>query len=198
MARYKSRIPQRWPFRHKFKNGTERVYWFKAIPATSYARPILEAAHVQESIDRDGVADTQNCTEAVCAQRNPDAFDHPVEGTVDFTYSRAAVVTKVYKEPRRLSRNSTKIVSGECVVYEHSHGDIAKLNDTRRGQQKLLQMLKENGPLQQTFRPLRIQSKRTWASPPGGKRTGSRTRHSLRGSKARAAFATAAFELPTK
>jgi len=193
MPRYKNAAHQRWPFRHKLKNGTVKVYWLKVIPAWNTAHPILEAKHVQESIRRHGVADTQNCAEACMVQDNADKFDHPVEGTIDFTYRRVAVVSKLYKEPRIL-RGSKRTVSGECVVYEHKHSDIAKLNDSPRGQKKLLAMLKANGPLQQTFRALTVRPSRTWPLPKPGRRTLARTR--FKRGKARAAFAIAALETP--
>jgi hypothetical protein len=194
MARTKRAAHQRWAFRYRLRNGKERVYWLKAIPAWKPAHPILEEGHVAEAIRRDGFGDSQNCPEAVCGQRNEKAFDHPVEGTIDFTYTRAAVVSKIYKEPRRLDRKTKRLVAGECVVYAHDHADIAKLNDTPKGQQKLLEMLKASGPIRQTFRPPPAVSKRKPRSPAKGRRTGTRTRY--RRGKARAAFAAAALATP--
>src|SRR5262245_3221638 len=193
MPRYKTNAIQRWPFRFKMRNGKEHVYWMKAIPAWSTARPWLKAEHVLESIKRQGAADTQNCVEAVCAQRNPQAFDHEVEGTVDFTYRRVAVVSKIYKEPRKLPGRK-KYVTGECVVYEHDHSDIAHLNDSKNGQKKLLKRLQKKGPIQQHFRPLRVSTRRNEPVPKTGRRTGTHTRY--RRGKARAAFAAAAFAIP--
>ena len=197
MPRYKGpKIQQRWPFRHKLKNGKVLTFWMKAIPAKRHAHPELDAKHVRESIRREGVGDTQNCTEACMVQDNAKEFDHPVEGTVDFGYRRVAVVSQLYKEPRRLNRNTKRIVWGECVIYEHRHANIAKLNDSPKGQQKLLEMLEANGPMRQTFSPLPVLAKRTWQAPKTGKRTGSRTR--FKRGKARASFAGQAFAVPSR
>ena len=193
MARYRAAY-QRWPFHHRLKNGKTRTYWMKVILGWTHAYPILRAEHVMEAIRRKGVGDTQNCAEAVCAQRNPEAYVHPIEGTIDFTYSRAAVVSKIYREPRRLASDRKLYVQGECVVYAHDHADIARLNDSPRGQKKLLLMLRKNGPLQQHFRPIKLGT-RTWAVPPSGRKTGTRTR--FKRGKAREAFAIAALETPT-
>ena len=52
---------------------------------------------------------------------------------MDFNYTRLFVVSKLDEIG----------LPEECYVYEHNAGDIAKLNDSEDGQEKLLQMIAE-------------------------------------------------------
>lgn len=107
----------------------------KVIPATRAVHLVLTADHVRRSIKLKGVGNTQTCSMAVCAKSQAKNFPHPVEGYIDWQYSRAYVVSKV---SRRTGLPS------ECVVYRHGD-DIAKLNDTTGGQQTLLKELEAYG-----------------------------------------------------
>jgi hypothetical protein len=102
------------------------------------------------------------------------AFPHPVEGHVDFQYARAFVVTKLDKYG----------LPSECRAYEHYRGDIAKLNDARGGQKKLLNKLINDGPIDIRLMPYR---KRSAIGRPGSGRrtTGARSRIPATGAKLR-------------
>ena len=121
---------------------------------------------------------------AICAKQQAHAFSHPVEGYIDWQYSRAYVVSKLNKDG----------VPSECVVYKH-HDSIAKLNDTKGGQVKLLAALERDGDRLITLYPIppRDQEAHKYNNP--GKKTGkidgSRSRRTSlgHGAKARIAFA---------
>lgn len=109
--------------------------WAKVKRAKRSVALTLTAEDVRRSIKQGGVGNTQTCSMAVCAKRQSEVFPHPVEGYIDWQYSRAYVVSKVSKTTR---------MPTECVVYNHQD-DIAKLNDSRGGQQKLLDELVSRG-----------------------------------------------------
>lgn len=100
---------------------------------------------------------------AVCAGDHAADFPHPVEGYIDWQYSRAYVVSK-------LDKNGMPI---ECYVYGHKD-DIAKVNDTKGGQQRLLRELEERGDRVIRLYPIQRGSHST--KPRGeGRRTGARS-----------------------
>lgn len=139
---------------------------------------ILKADDVRESIRLKGIGNTQTCSMAVCAKRQADAFPHPVEGYIDWQYSRAFVVSKVGAESN---------MPTECVVYHHVDS-IAKLNDTKGGQQKLLKELEKNGDRVIRLYPIKLRKPRPGR--PSGQRTGTHSsRPAAVGAKLR--FATA-------
>lgn len=116
----------------------------KVRMATKPVTLVLEAHHVQKAIDLGGVGNTACCAMAVCATMHADKFPHFVEGHIDWSYSRAYVVSKLDK-----FNHPT-----ECVCYEHTD-EIAKLNDTLAGQRKLLAMIERDGPITVTLKPYR-------------------------------------------
>lgn len=122
----------------KVKYGTKRVLL------------TLEAHHVERSIELRGVGDLTKCSMAVCGHAHAKSFSHAVakSGWLDWTYSRLFVA----------SRDSKKTgLPIECYAYEHDD-EIALLNDSKEGQQKLLAMIRKNGPIQIVLRPYRVRS----------------------------------------
>ena len=172
--------------RHRFyykitdTNGKERLLSSAAtvrIPKKE-ALLTLTAADVANSIERDGVGNTQTCSMAVCANRQAEAFSHDTEGFIDWTYSRAYVVSKVNRSG----------LPSECYVYSHNDS-IARMNDSPGGQRKLLAELTKNGS-----RSIRLIPERgVGAHGPfpliPSVRTGERAKRSAKGAKARFAFA---------
>lgn len=109
--------------------------WAKVINATKPVSLRLVADDVQRSMKMGGVGNTQTCSMALCAMRQPEAFlPHVPEGYIDWQYSMAYVVTK-------LDSNGLPC---ECVAYRHQD-DVAKVNDSEMGQKKLLADLVING-----------------------------------------------------
>jgi hypothetical protein len=108
--------------------------WAKVINATSPVELKLKAEDVQRSMQMDGIGNTQTCSMAICANRQADSFKHPVEGYIDWQYSRAYVVTKLNKDG----------LPCECVCYGH-WDDVARVNDSKGGQKQLLADLVVNG-----------------------------------------------------
>jgi hypothetical protein len=181
------------PVRHKFlyrwedSNGKHHVIeaWAR-VRHPSRAVPVtVKAAHVERSIKRDGVGDTANCSMAICAVDHADAFPHAVEGHIDWTYTRAFVVSKVGRDG----------LPKECYVYDHND-EIARMNDSKGGQLKLLKLLQEGGPRTITLTPKRMRSKvgrsGTARGRPGTRDVAAR----LRGGKLRYAVARVASEQP--
>jgi hypothetical protein len=166
----------------RFRVGTKDdpkiiTCWAKVKPAKTDVYLPLKAAHVQRSIGLRGVGNSQTCTMAVCASQEKENFPHPVEGYIDWFYHRAYVVSK-------LDKNGLPI---ECYAYAHSD-QIAQLNDTKGGQQKLLSQLLAEGDRVIHLRPI-PKDKRAGHRPPSGRRDGSRTRVQSRGAKLRFAVA---------
>jgi hypothetical protein len=159
----KKRKSPRHIFRFKIANDDTKCIESKAIvrQAKKAVQLVLKAEDVRRSMELGGVGNTMTCSMAVCAKRQEDAFPHPVEGYIDWQYRTAYVVTKL---------NPDTHLPSECVVYEHSD-EIAKLNDSKGGQRKLLEKLEQNGDRVIRLRPQRKPK-------PGresGKRTGERT-----------------------
>jgi hypothetical protein len=177
---------QRKPTRHTFVFKLGEGEDQKTITAKAQLRRgrkvvelVLTAADVRRSIKLQGVGNTQTCSMAVCAKRHADRFPHAVEGYIDWTYSRAYVVSKVSAE--------TKLPT-VCVVYAHND-DIAKLNDSKDGQKALLADLEANGDRVIRLFPIKARTGQPKGRPEG-KRNGTRTRViSSKGAAARFAFA---------
>ena len=135
MAKKRRTRQMRHAFRFKIEpSGKILTFWAKVIEAKRDVFLPLRSEHIRESMKLDGVGNTQTCSMAVCAQREKECFPHSVEGFIDWYYRRAFVVS-------RLDKNGLPSV---CYVYEHSDG-IGKLNDTKGGQQKLLEQLQAAG-----------------------------------------------------
>ena len=109
---------------------------------------MLTADHVRKSMKAHGAGSTSACAMAICTYNHADSFGHNVEGHIDFNYSRAFVVTKLDKQG----------LPSKCKVYEHNARNIARLNDTPGGQQKLLEMIQKDGPITVTLKPHRVRS----------------------------------------
>jgi hypothetical protein len=142
----------RHPFLYRLENGdgTSKVRkaWATVKYATKDVQLVLTAAHLRRSIKAQGAGTTSHCAVAICAYNHSDAFPHNVEGHIDFNYSRAFVVSKGDKHG----------LPSNCVVYEHDARDIAKLNDTPGGQQKLLERIERDGPITVTLKAHRQRS----------------------------------------
>jgi hypothetical protein len=172
----------RHAFRFKIQtnDGETQVMtaWAKVVHATKKVKLTLTAEHVRRSMKLHGVGNTQTCSMAVCAKEQAEQFPHPVHGYIDWQYSRAYVVTKVSKAHG---------MPTACVVYTHTD-DIAKLNDSKNGQVKLLKQLEANGERVVRLRP--IQRRFTDPVRPKGRRTGERTsRPAAHGARLRFAVA---------
>ena len=160
--------------------------WAKVIRAKSPVTLDLTADHVKRSIKLKGVGNTQTCSMAVCSIAQADRFPHPVAGYIDWQYSRAFVVTKIGKDG----------LPSECVEYTHSDS-IAKQNDTKGGQKKLLAQLIEKGDRHIRLLPTADQSTypshkaRKHDGRPKGANDGTRTKRAYtpRGGKLRFAIA---------
>lgn len=125
-------------------NFSEVVIWARVVDGKKTVRLNLRAEDVEKSIRCKGAGSTQKCSMAVCAKRQRDIFPHPVEGMIDWQYRTAFVVSKIGKDGW----------PSECVRYVHDD-EIARLNDSAAGQQKLLERLKEKGDRVITLRPPR-------------------------------------------
>lgn len=180
MAKRARKGNNRHAFRFKLSNGKIITTWSKVIRAKTDVYLPLKADHVLESMKLRGVGNTQTCSMAVCAAKQSHCFPHPVEGTIDWFYSRAYIVS-------RLDKNG---MPAECYEYAHSDS-IAQLNDSRQGQQKLLQQLQRGGDRIVHLRPIKRYDTHIHRSPPTGRRDGSRTKVQPRGAKLRFAVAQA-------
>lgn len=126
----------------------KRKAWATVKYTTKPVDMILTAAHIRKSMRAEGAGNTSSCAVAICTYNHEDAFGHSVEGHIDFQYSRAFVVSKTDKYG----------LPSECYVYEHNARNIAKLNDTPGGQQKLLDRIEKDGPITITLKPHRVRS----------------------------------------
>lgn len=157
--------------------------WAKVLRAQYPVLLDLTANHVRKSIKLKGVGNTQTCSMAVCSIDQKDRFPHPVMGYIDWQYSRAFVVTKIGRDG----------LPAECVEYTHAD-EIAKLNDTKGGQKKLLADLELNGDRKIRLSPTSDQTKNPSYRKnkgPKGESDGSRKPriHIARGGKLRFAVA---------
>lgn len=176
-------LPYKHPFRFRLLDGRSVTFWAKVKPAKEPVALTLKAEHVQESMKVGGQGSTNSCTMAICAKRQANEFPHPVDGFIDWTYSRAHVVTKT-------RANGAPV---ECVVYEH-RDDIAYLNDIKGGQKKLLSDLRKNGDKTITLNPMRKHESRSRGvrtKTGTGKKKNPSTRVNLKGANLRYAVATA-------
>lgn len=167
-------------FRIRGANGKtqEIISWAKVIFGTKRIQLDLKADDVRRSIQLRGVGNTQNCSMAVCALRQAEIFPHPVEGFIDWQYSRAYVVSKV--------KNGLPI---ECVAYRHNDS-IALLNDTAGGQKKLLSELVANGDRKIYLTPQQDSKGRKHPRPPFNSDGSRKSKvHAMRGGKLRFAVA---------
>jgi len=163
-------------------NGKIATIWAHVIPAKSDVYLPLRADHVRKSIELGGVGNTQTCAMAVCAARESHCFPHPVEGTIDWFYSRAYVVSAVDKNG----------LPSKC--YEYRHNDkVAQLNDTKGGQKRLLADLEANGGERVVhLLPVKLgAAHRASKANRSSSRDGSRTRTVARGAALRFAVAEA-------
>lgn len=119
----------------------------RVIKAKKTVTIVLTAEHVQKSIDVNGVGNTAKCSAAICTYAHKGAFPHPVVGYTDWTYTRAFIASK-------LDRIG---LPDDCYAYEHAD-EIARLNDSKNGQRKLLAFIKQHGPITITLRPYRQRS----------------------------------------
>jgi hypothetical protein len=153
MRKPKSKVAKvRHPFLYRLENGDGtskiRKAWATVEYTTKPVEIVLTAAHVRKSMERQGAGNTSSCSVAICTYNHRSAFPHNVEGHIDFNYSRAFVVTRVDKNG----------LPSRCKVYEHNARNIAKLNDTPGGQQRLLDAIEKDGPITVTFKPHRVRS----------------------------------------
>jgi hypothetical protein len=153
MKNPKSKIAKaRHAFLYRLENGDGtskiRKAWATVEYTTNQVDIVLTAAHIRKSMKAKGAGTTSACAVAICSYDHKDAFPHPVEGHIDFNYTRAFVVTRVDKNG----------LPSRCKVYEHNARDIAKLNDTPGGQKRLLDKIMADGPITVTFKPHRVRS----------------------------------------
>lgn len=174
-------LTARHAFKFKIQDGDKSrilTAWAKVKVPSRKVELMLTVDDVRRSIKMKGVGNTQTCSMAVCAKRQAGVFPHPVEGYIDWQYSRAYVVSKISKETG---------LPIECFAYLHND-DIAKINDTAGGQRKLLAQLESNGDRKIHLRPIVVQIAKPGA--PRGKNTGERSsKPSSRGATLRFAVA---------
>lgn len=195
-------MPKYAAYRHIFKYQTRnrKVHEmaFAVIRASNAVELELHPSHVEESIKRNGVADSQNCSGACLIQDSAEKFGHEVEGTVDFYPTRAFVVAEMFREPRRLKRGSKLMIWGVCHEYTHS-SPVWKYNDSKGGQAKLLAKLRKEGPMKIVLRPTYEQDN-SGSPKPGGNPRGpkqgirKKRRPTLKGQDGRIAYALSALE----
>jgi len=180
----------RHAFLYKYLDAAGKEHVIKAwakvrLPSRAVAIT-LKSEHVERSMELGGIGHTATCSMAVCGTEHADQFPHHVEGHIDWTYTRAYVVSKVDRETG---------LPTECYVYEHNDS-VAQLNDSAAGQMKLLKKLREDGPRTITLSPYRVRSA-VGRPGKGRKKTGARdTEQRLRGGKLRYAVAKLASEQP--
>lgn len=168
MEKKKRRAPRRHAFRFKLADpvtgDTQTVTaWAKVIYGKKPVDLILTADDVLRSIKLKGVGNTQTCSMAICTHRLAHLFSHPVGKVIDWTYGRAYVASK----------HSAKTgLPVECYAYSHDD-QIAQLNDTKGGQQKLLGILRAKGDRTIQLKPIKLEPYRPGR--PRGKNTGERS-----------------------
>ena len=184
MTTVKRRYPRHnFSFKLRLPDGETKILSIPTpvIRARKAVALELTAEHVRESMRLKGVGDNTKCTMAVCARAHKEAFPHPVDGFIEWNFRTAYVVSK------------TSPVTGmpvQCVVYEHNN-NVAQLNDTKHGQQKLLADLEANGPRLISLRPPPASLARTYRpdKPHGKKEASQKSRGLGQGAKRRFAFA---------
>lgn len=178
----KSFRSHRHAFRFKLPDGQVLTAWAKARNAKKPVTLTLSAEDVSRSIELKGIGNTQTCSMAVCAKRQENAFPHSVDGYIDWNYRTAFVVSRL---------DSNTGMPSECFVYEHNDS-IAKLNDTKGGQEKLLADLRKNGNRQIRLLPPRAKRSRDGETVKGSgkKDRGLRKKPALKGANLRFAVAS--------
>lgn len=170
-------------FRFTLPDGRVMTAWANVVRGKKSVEFDLTEQHVLKSIRLKGIGNTQTCSAAICTLDHADAFPHPVEGYVDWQYSTAFVVSRV-------SEKTGMPIT--CVAYKHCD-NIAKLNDSKDGQRRLLADIRANGPRHIHLLPIKYkQSPPNRANPKKyrDRRDGSRSSHPAAvGAKLR--FATA-------
>lgn len=136
---YKVRLPDSSTI---IKKAMARVIRSKK-PATL----ALTEDHVLRSMKLKGVGNTATCSVAICTYDHASTFKHPVVGFTDWTYCRCFVASKLDRQG----------LPCECYAYEH-FDEIAKLNDTKNGQRRLLARIRKHGPITIELRPYRQRS----------------------------------------
>ncbi len=158
MSKSKIFCDYKHPFRFQIPGRDKPLtFWAKVRHAKEHVELKLTAKDVIRSMQLKGTGNTQTCSMALCAKRLASEFPHPVSGFIDWSYSRAHVVTKVRSDG----------TPSECVVYRHDD-DVAHLNDEPEGQKRLLSELKKNGDMLIRLHPINPKTKGK-----SGKRTGS-------------------------
>ena len=137
-------------FKMIMPDGKKHIIPKKAlvIPAKHGASMLLNEPTILRSIELDGVGNTSTCPMAICTYNNKSSFPHPHGGIADLTRTRAFIASELDK-----FRMPVK-----CYCYEHNHADIVKLNDSKGGQRRLLELVRKNGPIELTFSPMRKRS----------------------------------------
>jgi hypothetical protein len=141
----------RHPFLYRVANpdGTHEIkrIFARVVRATRDVAMVIDEPHVLKSMELNGVGNTATCSAAICTYAHRDDFPHPVIGFTDWTYSRAFIVSK---------RNQFGLPI-ECYAYEHDD-EIARMNDSKDGQRRLLALIRKNGPITIVLRAYRQRS----------------------------------------
>lgn len=149
MTTTKRRRQMRYPFHFTFTkpDGERREFrmWVRARYGTHQVTIHLDKPHVLKSKRLHGTGNTQTCSVAVCGHDHRDSFRHEVD-LIDFTARRAAISTRPNKKSG---------MPVDCVIYSHNRTDVADLNDSKGGHDKLLEMIDRDGPIPITFYPLK-------------------------------------------
>jgi hypothetical protein len=169
----------RHAFRLLVQFGTKPiVFWAKVKWPTKPVDLELTEEHVRKSIKLKGIGNVATCSMALCVHDHKDAFPHEVDTYVDWFYRRVYVVSKLNVQGFPI----------ECYCYEH-HSKIGQLNDSKGGQQKLLEILQRNGPMIIRLSPPKYRTQPLGR--PKGRDDGSRSKRTLgTGAKLRFAMAT--------
>jgi hypothetical protein len=177
------RKPSRHTFRYKIKTKGEKDreirHKCKVVRAKKPVSLILTEEDVLRSIELHGHGNCQTCAMACSAKRQPEKFPHAFAGLLDWSYSKAHIVSKLDKKTG---------LPSECYAYEH-HDNIAKLFDTMAGLKKLLKRLRDEGPITVNLRPIAYRPRE--GGRPRGNYDGSRAPRvaSLQGARGRAVMA---------
>ena len=173
--------PVRHPFLYKVRlpDGSEitKKAMARVIRATTPVTLVLTEEYVLKSMKLHGVGNTATCSMAVCTYGHAAAFPHSVVGYTDWTYARCFIASKLDGQG----------LPCECYAYEHTD-EVAKLNDTKNGQRKLLARIRKHGPITIELRPYRQRSEEG-RSGRSRKATGARSAENRLGANLRYAVA---------
>lgn len=181
----KIRKPSRHTFRFRIETKGEKDkeirHKAKVIRAKKGVKITLTAEDVERSLRLNGVGNCQTCAMAVATKRQADELPHSFAGMLDWTYTKAHIVSKL---------NRATGLPAECYAYQHSD-DVARLFDTKAGQKKLLAKLREDGPMTIALKPIKYREREEGR--PKGRNDGSRSSRptimSLKGAHRRFAVA---------